>query len=890
MKLPHIFAIVVLSISLSLHAQSPDEALAAFNLRYGNNPPTPVKAMLRLPLNNAQRQALTFLYAYMPWADVVDYDVDFFLRHADVALRARKATAWGASVPDREWQHFVLPVRVNNEFMDTFRLAFYDELISRVRNLNMTDAALEVNHWCHEHLTYQPSDARTSAPLTSLRTATGRCGEESTLAVAALRTVGIPARQVYTPRWAHSDDNHAWVEVWIDGRWYFMGACEPAPKLNVAWFNQPAARGMLMNTTVLGRYDGPEDVVKQFPRQTTINVTENYAPVARSYVRVVDDKGNAVEGADISFRIYNYAEFYPVFETQTNAEGLASMTSGLGDMIVWASHKQRFGLAVLRGGQPDTLNLCLNHAEGEAFDTDLAITPPAESHNYPFVAPEEQAACDKRLAAEDALRAAYVATFAHDDRIRAFCNRFAYDFNEVAPLVYNAKGNYDAIFDILQQACSNEVIRVCGVSQSKKQWAVALLRSLTDKDMRDITAPTLLSHLDALATLPQQHTLDIAPDSLKALVEKYVASPRVAVEQLSCWRAELGRLIPKKLQKQMRANPIRIREWINSHVGTDTDQNSRYICTLPAKAISSGHAEAYSKGLLFVAMARTVGRAARIDEVTGNVQFYDRGWTTVHFDDHATEAQPREVNLQLNYDAQPYIADPHYYTHFTLSRLKNGQPSLLEYPEEATWASTFKTGAPTAIGNYLLLTGTREANGSVRAHAKVFALQKDTAVALQLNRATDKISVIGSYNSENTYFDIISQTEKSVLSSTGRGYFAVALLTANNEPSTHILHDLEAERKALEAWGRTILVLFPNRAEFDAWNARRDEYPNLPNNLVFGLDTNNASANELFGSELTKTSERPLLIVADTFNRVVFCSQGYTIGIGSRLLKTLSQL
>lgn len=60
---------------------------------------------------------------------------------------------------------------------------------------------------------------------------TAVAGEESTFLVAALRSVGIPARQVYTPRWAHTDDNHAWVEAWADGKWYFLGACEPEPVL-----------------------------------------------------------------------------------------------------------------------------------------------------------------------------------------------------------------------------------------------------------------------------------------------------------------------------------------------------------------------------------------------------------------------------------------------------------------------------------------------------------------------------------------------------------------------------------------------------------------------------------------------------------------------------------
>ena len=167
---------------------------------------------------------------------------------------------WGHTVPDLLFRHFVLPVRVNNENLDRSRMVFYEELKNRVSGMRMYDAILEVNHWCHEHVTYQPSDGRTSAPLSTLRSAYGRCGEESTFTVAALRAVGIPARQVYTPRWAHTDDNHAWVEAWADGQWYFLGACEPEAVLNLAWFNAPASRAMLMHTKAFGHYDGPEEV------------------------------------------------------------------------------------------------------------------------------------------------------------------------------------------------------------------------------------------------------------------------------------------------------------------------------------------------------------------------------------------------------------------------------------------------------------------------------------------------------------------------------------------------------------------------------------------------------------------------------------------------------
>ena len=185
------------------------------------------------------QEAVDFLYSSMPLPDRLDYSREFYQANVESSLRARKEMPWGKTVPDREFLHFVLPVRVNNESLDMSRPVFYKELKDRVKGMNMMDAILEVNHWCHEKVTYCPSDARTSSPLSAVSQAIGRCGEESTFTVAALRSVGIPARQIYTPRWAHTDDNHAWVEAWADGKWHFLGACEPEPVLDLACSTTP---------------------------------------------------------------------------------------------------------------------------------------------------------------------------------------------------------------------------------------------------------------------------------------------------------------------------------------------------------------------------------------------------------------------------------------------------------------------------------------------------------------------------------------------------------------------------------------------------------------------------------------------------------------------------
>ena len=170
---------------------------------------------------------LSFMYENMSIADKVTYSEQFWSDNVAKTLEVRDRMGW--NVPEREFRHFVLPLRVNNEYLDDFRTTYADTLCNRVKGMSIGEAALEINHWCHEQATYRPSDARTSSPMATMRNGLGRCGEESVLTVSALRAAGIPARQIYTPRWAHTDDNHAWVEVYVDGKWYFMGACEPEP-------------------------------------------------------------------------------------------------------------------------------------------------------------------------------------------------------------------------------------------------------------------------------------------------------------------------------------------------------------------------------------------------------------------------------------------------------------------------------------------------------------------------------------------------------------------------------------------------------------------------------------------------------------------------------------
>lgn len=794
-----------------------------------------------------QEQALDFLYRYMPLPDKIDYDSAFYQRNVETSFLAREEMPWGKSVPEREFLHFVLPVRVNNENMDESRMVFYAELKDRVKGLSMKDAILEVNHWCHEKVTYTPSDERTSSPLASVKTAYGRCGEESTFTVAALRSVGIPARQVYTPRWAHTDDNHAWVEAWADGEWHFMGACEPEAVLDLGWFNAPASRGMLMHTKVFGNYDGPEEVMSQTECYTEINVTKNYAPVGKAFVKVLGKDGNAVEGANVEFKIYNYAEFYTVSNKFTDAEGITSLEAGLGDLLAWGYKDNVYGFTKCSIAKGDTAILVLDREPGKSYSLDMEIIPPMERNTVPTLSDEQIAENTRRLAYEDSLRNAYIATF-----------------DNSTPILTKSRGNHKEIKEFLEYTNNSE-------------RANSLLNVISDKDLRDISFATLKEIYD---NTPENAGLSAD------FYNRYILNPRVANEMVLPYRAYFNNVLTEEQKTVWKADVSQFISWINDNIKIDEVHNPQNLRMLPTGVWKSRLTDTVSRNIFFVAICRTLGLPARIDPVTSKVQYADADykWIDANFDaaDKSHESNFNIGCLKATYTPNKVLENPKYYTHFTISAIKEGSPVLMNYAEEDNYESLLKNGSKVDACDYLLVTGTRMANGGVLAHIEIFPVEagKEVVVPLKMREDTENLTVIGSFNSENLYKDNESGV-KSILSTTGRGYFIIGVIAPNNEPTNHILRDIAQYKDELEQWGRKIVFVFRNQSEADRFDL--SEFPPLPSNVVFGVDSEGQIIKEMSGT-------LPVVKIADTFNRVVYVSEGYTIGLGENLTKAIGKL
>ena len=791
-------------------------------------------------LSLQEKEAMRFLYAYMPLADLAEYNGDFFLRNVQHSLLTMKEMPWGNKIPGDIFRHFVLPIRVNNENLDSSRWIFYEELKDRVKTLSMTDAALEVNHWCHEKVTYKSTDGRTSSPLSTVKNAFGRCGEESVFTVAALRSVGIPARQVYVPRWAHSDDNHAWVEVWADGTWHYLGACEPEPVLNRGWFTGPARRTMLVHTRVFGRYNGAEEVVKSERDYAIINSTAIYAEVTQPVVTVVDGNGKPVKGATVDFGLYNYAEFYPIASLTTNRHGACSITIGKGDIVLhasfegqytWSKHNLRTDTAITL-----TLGPCSLPAQPDTWHLDVPDEVTVEGDALPE--PVKQAH-QLRTKYEDSLRNSYTATFPDRKQMLKLAGELKAPADSVVKYLSISQGNHTEILAYLKEALKTDPGK-----------AFPILSCLTDKDIRDTKAETLLA---VLSELP-----DYKGDEQFI---PYVFSPKVDLELLKPHK----KLLRDFFTGEGISGPENFFGWIRHFIAVDTTPYYSRILMTPSGVHSLRVTDRGSRDIYFVAVCRSMGVAARLDPATRIPQAMVNGsWKDFSFERGKGEKEETPGRLELRIPEE--AGDPAYYVRFTLSKLDNGIFNTLEYPENQP-ISSFTFPLELRPGSYALISSLRQANGDVDAIRSYFTIFPDSLTVVDFPVPVPQAVVYG-----------VFPTPLS-----GKPLLFLAL-EATGEPSRHLLQELqnsygEAKSRLPEVW-----VMFADR-ETEKGKALLKKYK-LEGKVTL-KDFDEALLQKMRNLQPGKPMPLPVTAGINIKNEVVFMAGGYQINSIGRATESL---
>lgn len=816
-----------------------------------------------------EKQALQYLYAYMPISDLADYSGDYFLSQIKYTLKAKKEMAWSKSIPEDIFLHFVLPIRVNNENLDMFRSTMYDELANRIKGLSMKDAALEINHWCHEKVTYKGSDYRTSSPLATMKTSWGRCGEESVFTVNALRTVGLPARQVYTPRWAHSDDNHAWVEVWVDGKWYFLGACEPEPDLDMGWFAEPARRAMLLHTRCFGQYLGNEPVILAEDRFSELNLTYNYAPTKQFFVKITNEFNAPVDSAKIEYQLYNYSEYFPIATNFTDINGLASINTGLGDLIVWANKANKFGFKKISVANTDTVFISISDKHNIDSIYDFTITPPPILP-IKTVNQEGRDNNNKKLKLEDEIRSNYMATFKDSLWAANLAKELNIDSDSTVKLIKNSFGNWKEIEKFLRNNTQNRYL------------AVLLLNYITEKDLRDCNADVLQEHLDNSLLRIDKEQMN---NDINFYVE-YIISPRISNELIRAWRSFLFEKMTAVL-KNNKPNVNEISQWIYNNIQINNQANLHSRSPLsPRGVFELKVADNSSRNIFFVAVCRTFNIPARINPATDIPQYFENNqWINQNFGSEIKN------NLKgfIHFTNKNNDFIPQYYKNFTIARFDNGTYKTLDL-EFSQELNKFPEKMEVEIGEYMLVTGNRLEDCSVLSTISFFNVYENmiTDVNVAINDKKIKNEIVGIINPDNIWLNKIIDNKEIKLSNLLTNSAVFIFISPDKEPSKHVLADIPLSKNFFENWnGEFIYVLEPNTTK----SFKPENFPGQPKNSFYANDINSNFLKEISKTVKNMTVDNyPIVLVIDSNNSILYFSQGYKIGINEQIIKTINAI
>lgn len=277
---------------------------------------------------------------------------------------------------------YIAKITVTDEVITPYREKFFqygiDEILQKYDSIY--DRAVALNLWCRQFMTFKPTSGRDLTPLCILKKSNlGRCEEMQIFFISAARSIGIPARPAYTPLWAHTDNNHAWVEVFVNDQWQYLGAVEPDFALNRAWFTGNLNKALL----VIAKSSFPDstDIVLFSSGHTHfINSTPNYTDYKHNKTRKITLRAyNKEQDPEINteflINVFNWGMLRPILSLNTGELNEVSIEIGIGSFAVTAVKDSLSGIIHVPSGHKDSLHKVI-------------MTTELENQKYEFIYPD----------------------------------------------------------------------------------------------------------------------------------------------------------------------------------------------------------------------------------------------------------------------------------------------------------------------------------------------------------------------------------------------------------------------------------------------------------------------------------------------------------------------
>lgn len=811
---------------------------------------------------------MKFFYGTMPVRDAGEYDLEVFLGFVRHSLMLYKTMERCRELPEEIFLNHVLYYRINNENIEDCRRFFYDCLIDRIRAKTAKEAVLEINYWCAEHVSYETSDDRTISPMSMYRCGKGRCGEESVFAVTAFRSVGIPARQVYTPKWAHCDDNHAWAEIYVGGQWHFLGACEPEEVLDRGWFLNASSRTLLVHAREFSDYN-IDNGARNLWREGSVyyrNVTSSYTETEELRVKVTDGDGIPEKNARVFVEILNSSEFAGIAALVTDEEGEASLRLGKGTVHLWAVKDSRVGEELICTGEKGKVCLTLEDEsrylsrirqgmwaiqgygpDGWAF---MDIRAPKEAPvSASHVTKEQKAKNRERLRASAEMR---------ENRIAGhFQEELAEKYPEEREILMLAAGNFGQIYEFLDRDDDPDRKR--------------MLHALSKKDYKDAAAETLERHLEAASSYRKEWDERGEAD----IYTRYILCPRIYFEELTCYRQEIKEYLAGSVGAlgigRFRKEPHLIWEYVRGQVGYDEEHDYSALYAAPANALRRRFGSPMSQRILCTAICRSLGIPARMNRTTLETEVYRDG---------------RFVRISGTGEGQDTVGSAalilkrreedewNYYQNWTIGKYRQGRFVTLDHRDLEFTGTELEIELEPGI--YRILTVNRLPGGDQLAAERKLCLEPGQSFVQELYlRPGGAENMLVSNPLDD--FDVIADgMVRSASSLIGNGIHILMFLEPGEEPTEHVLNEMLTLNETLKnADAGMCFVLSDGKVQKSAaWENVVREFPDAK--IVHGEfdDIVEPLARRMY----VDPEKLPLMVLVDSGLRGIFACSGYRIG------------
>ncbi|MBS4015298.1 MAG: transglutaminase domain-containing protein [Candidatus Latescibacteria bacterium] len=604
-----------------------------------------------------------FLLSAMPDVDLVNLQSDDFIAYFDALKKNYERVPWKNQINSNLFYYYILPHRVSQEPLENFTAQYADELYNLVQKTKrMQDAVYKINEWVYTKMVYEPTEPWDQNATTTIKRGIGRCEEMSILFIKALRTVCIPSRHTYTPWWSYTNGNHAWVEIWIDGKWHSLGGGE-LTDLDHTWFATPAKRTAIIKSTVYGKItDSIEIIDRSENNYTIINSTPNYSDVANLFIQVKKDN-LPQESASVSINVYNYASLVPVGLKKTDNNGIVQWSVGKTDLFIYAHKDSQIGYYIWRPSDKNIDTVIINISKKEIPDTSFWLYTrkvTGQSHKSKYKP-------DIKLLNE--IRDMHIAKInIVDNNLKQTLHRLD---TSLTNIIKNAKANGRSLLQFY-----------LNLPDLKRPIFVEYCKTLVSKDLVRLDTNQLFQELTAV-----QRTLTMCDRKIPdTIIRDYLVSPRIHYEQLDLWRLFIQFVIDENL-------PIleapyffistedkidSLFNWVTEHIALKKNSDAFGPMMNPQDVYKAKHATKLEQYVFIIGALRSVGIPSRIKWSEDAVEYWDNGWQEKSFD-AMKEKKNLWVGLKFEANNMNVTDKAEYYEDYSITRFKES-PIRLDPP------------------------------------------------------------------------------------------------------------------------------------------------------------------------------------------------------------------